>query len=400
MSPSRPPHKQALTSLFLLATIFYLNFFSRIVLAPLLPAMEKELGLSHGQAGSFFLVLSCGYFVALAGSGFISSSLGHKRTILLSMLAIAASLVLMSAAPSLLLLRTGLALLGMAAGIYLPSGVATISELFASGNWGRAYGVHELAPNLAFLTAPLLTALLLPGHGWRSILLVPCATILAAALFYGLFGQGARTPGAPPNPVHCRRLLRLPSFWLMVLLFSTGIAGTLGIYSVLPTFLVSVHHLSEQDANLLVGLSRTSTLVSALLGGWLADRFGSRRTMASVLLLTGTATLLLGLAPTGSVRVWVWLQPLLAVCFFPAAFSLLARIGPATIRNVVVSLTVPPAFVIGGGMIPALVTHLADQGAFGKGLVLSGLFIGSGALLVHLVREYPPESRTRQTVPN
>ncbi|HFQ90196.1 MAG TPA: MFS transporter [Desulfobulbus sp.] len=377
-------------SLLLLAAIFYLNFFSRIIFAPLLPAMEEDLGLSHGQAGSFFLILSCGYFAAQAGSGFISSTLGHKRTILLSMLAISACLLLMSLAPSLAVLRAGFALLGMAAGIYLPSGIATISELFTPARWGRAYGVHELAPNLAFLTAPLLAALLLPRLPWQYALLYPGAATLAAALFYALFGQGARMRGVPPNPAHCRLLLRLSSFWLMVLLFAMGISGTLGVYSVLPTFLVSVHHLSEQDAGVLVGLSRTSTLLSALLGGWLADRFGSRRTMAMVLLLTGIATLLLGLAPTSSVRIWVWLQPLLAVCFFPAAFSLLAGIGPPMIRNVVVSLTVPLAFVIGGGMVPALVTRMADRGAFGQGLVLTGLFISSGALLVHMVREYPP----------
>ncbi len=392
MPPPTPPHRQALTSLFLLAVIFYLNFFSRIVFAPLLPVMEMDLGLSHGQAGSFFLILSCGYFVALAGSGYISSILGHKQTILISMLAIAASLLLMSMAPSLTLLRTGFALLGMAAGIYLPSGIATISELFSPANWGRAYGVHELAPNLAFLTAPLLTALLLPRFPWQSILLVPAATTLAAALFYGLFGQGARLRGAPPNLDHCRVLLRLPSFWLMTLLFSMGIAGTLGVYSVLPTFLVAVHHLTEQDAGILVGLSRTSTLVAALLGGWLADRFGCRRTMATVLLLTGVSTLVLGLAATETVRLWVWLQPLLAVCFFPAAFALLAKIGPALIRNVVVSLTVPPAFVIGGGVVPALITRLADQGNFGLGLVLTGFFICCGLLLVHLVREHPAGS--------
>lgn len=392
MPSSRPPHKQALTSLFLLAASFYLNFFSRIVFAPLLPAMEQDLGLSHGQAGSFFLILSCGYFVALAGSGFLSSSLGHKQTILLSMLAIAGSLLLMAAAPSLILLKAGIAMLGMAAGIYLPSGIATISELFAPASWGRAYGVHELAPNLAFLTAPLLTALLLPALPWQLILLVPAAAILVSALFYGLFGQGARMRGAPPNLAHCRQLLRLPSFWLMVLLFSMGIAGTLGVYSVLPTFLVSVHHLSGQDAGVLVGLSRTSTLISALFGGWLADRFGNRRTMTAVLLLTGVSTVLLGLAPATSVRLWVWLQPLLAVCFFPAAFALLARIGPPLIRNVVVSLTVPAAFVIGGGVIPALVTRLADRGEFGRGLVLTGLFIGCGALLVHLVRERTPQA--------
>ena len=53
----------------------------------------------------------------------------------------------------------------------------------------------------------------------------------------------------------------------MVLLFSTGITGTLGVYSILPMFLVSEHGMSEQSANMLVGLSRSTTLITAFLGG-------------------------------------------------------------------------------------------------------------------------------------
>ena len=43
-----------------LAGIFFLNFFSRIALSPLLPTIEKDLGVGHGEAGSFFLLISLG----------------------------------------------------------------------------------------------------------------------------------------------------------------------------------------------------------------------------------------------------------------------------------------------------------------------------------------------------
>jgi hypothetical protein len=41
-------------SLILLVGIFYLNFISRIALAPFLPIVEIDLGLGHGEAGSLF----------------------------------------------------------------------------------------------------------------------------------------------------------------------------------------------------------------------------------------------------------------------------------------------------------------------------------------------------------
>src|SRR3954454_9272235 len=36
--------------------IFFVNFCGRMILAPLLPSIQKELGITHGRAGSFFFL--------------------------------------------------------------------------------------------------------------------------------------------------------------------------------------------------------------------------------------------------------------------------------------------------------------------------------------------------------
>jgi NNP family nitrate/nitrite transporter-like MFS transporter len=368
--------------LLLLAAVFYLNFISRILLAPLLPEIEPTLSISHGQAGTFFLCISIGYFVSLLGSGFVSAKLGHKLTIVVSMLALALSLVMVSLSPSLSLLQGSFLLLGMAAGLYLPSGIATITDQYPANRLGRAFGIHEIAPNLAFLTAPLAAAYLLPKLDWQQVFLLFAGAAAGAAIIYALIGRQTRQKGAAPELSRCRELLSRSEFWLMTVLFSMGISATHGVYSVLPMFLVSEHGMDEASANMLVGLSRSTTLVTAFFGGWLADRFGALRTIAVVLLLTGVFTLLLGLGPARLLPVLVWLQPLSAVCFFAPAFSVLSQVGSADARNIVISLAIPIAFVLGGGLIPAMITRLADIGCFTLGLVLTGGFIASGSLLI------------------
>ncbi len=374
----------AVVSLLLLGGIFFLNFFARIFLSPLLPELEQVLGLSHGQAGLFFFFISCGYFISLVGSGFISARIGHKRSIVLSMIGIALSLGLLSLTKSLSILRLSFFLLGLAAGIYLPSAITTISALFRPRQWGRAFAVHELAPNLAFLTAPLYIALLLPLLSWQQIIQLPIGFILLAAGLYTIFGSNIQEKTAPPDLSLCRNLFGRREFWLMVLLFSMGITGTLGVYSILPTYLVSAHGFSEQEANLLVGASRLPTLATALAGGFLADRFGNRQAISLVLFCTGGATILLG---TGQelLKLYVWLQPIIAVCFFPAAFALLSHIGSVETRSVTVSLTIPLAFILGGGIIPAAITRMADYGRFEAAIILTGCLIASGGLLVHCI---------------
>lgn len=376
--------------LLLLTFIFYLNFVSRVILAPLLPEIETRLIISHGQAGTLFLCLSVGYFVSLISSGFITARLGQKQTISLSMLASGVSLGVISASSTLLFLQVGYLLLGLGTGAYLPAAVTTITELYQPNRLGRAFGIHEIAPNLAFLSAPLFAAWLLPVMHWQQIFQILAGAAVCAAIIYSLVGQETRFRGSPPDIATCRELLSRKDFQLMVILFGMGISATHGVFSVLPMFLVTVHGMEEQAANMLVGLSRSTTLVTAFLGGWLADRFGSHKTMAMVLLLTGLFTILLGCSSGNLLMIWIWLQPLVAVCFFAPAFSVISQIGSSKARTIAVSLAIPAAFVLGGGIIPALITRLADMDQFSLGMVLNGVFIATGGLLFRVMTTTSP----------
>jgi len=379
-----------LLSLLLLSAIFFLNFFSRIFLAPLLPELETCLHLSHGQAGLFFLILSCGYFVALSGSGFISARIGHKGSIVLALSGAGVALTILSLVSELSVLRLSFFFLGLSAGMYLPAAITTISSLFDSHQWGRAFAVHELAPNLAFLIAPLYLALLLPHLSWQHAVQILTLFLFAAAALYAYCGHNIPLKPQPPDLHLCRQLIRQKGFWFLILLFSLGITGTLGIYSILPTFMVSEHGYNIHSANLLVGTSRLPSLATALAGGFLADRFGSRLTITLVLLSTGGLTILLAQGKE-LLTLYICLQPVLAVCFFPAAFALLSQITPPATRGLLVSFTIPLAFVLGSGVIPAFITQMADHGQFASAIQLSGGLIVAGSLLPYHIKSLLPE---------
>ena len=123
-SPSLP-----VLPLFLLVSIFYLNFVSRVIMAPLLPIVEAELGMGHGQAGSLFFFMASGYGVGLLGSGFVSHLLTHRLTIAFAGMMGGISLIIISRSASIGAIHTGLVLIGVFAGFYLPSGIATLTGL-------------------------------------------------------------------------------------------------------------------------------------------------------------------------------------------------------------------------------------------------------------------------------
>ncbi len=259
--------------LLILTSIFFLNFVSRITLAPLTPNIEIDLNLSHTDAGSLFFLISLGYFISLTGSGFISYRLNHKRTILLSNTALGFALIGTAFCVGTWTIRLGLFIVGIAAGLYLPSGMAMLTSLIPARRWGKAIAIHELAPNLGFVAAPLVSEAVMVWFSWRAVfLLFGCVTLIMSPVFY-YYSRGGEFRGEAPNFVSFRQLFGNLSFWVMMLLFSLGIISTLGIYTMLPLYLVTEHSIDRNVANTLIALSRISGVIMAFVGGWATDRF-------------------------------------------------------------------------------------------------------------------------------
>ena len=383
---SDAPFAAQLGPLLFLTSIFFLNFIGRIVFSPLMPAIENDLGLTHAAAGGLFLIISIGYFFSLICSGFVACRFGHKKTIVASVVAIGSILWVISTCESLWGMRIGMLLLGFAAGLYLPSGIASVTFIADPKHWGKALAVHELAPNLSFVLAPLLSEGLMGWFSWRGVLLFLGICCLLTGMAFARFGKGAQGYGAPPSFSSFRALFKERSFWIMILLFSLGITGTLGIYTMLPLYLVAEQGIERNWANTVVALSRISGLFMAFAAGWISDRVGPEKAMGAVFLITGIMTILLGTVSSSWVILIVFLQPVIAVCFFPPGFASLSSIGPPSTRSVIVSLTVPAAFVIGGGAIPAGIGMMGDVGSLGLGIVMAGGLIGTGFLFAHFLK--------------
>jgi NNP family nitrate/nitrite transporter-like MFS transporter len=234
----------------------------------------------------------------------------------------------------------------MAAGLYLPSGIATLTAVVSSRHWGKAIAIHELAPNLSFVAAPLLSEIVLIWFSWRAVLVLLGVAAMLNAMFFARFGRGGDFKGVTPSLSSFRPFLVEPAFWIMLLLFSLGISGSLAVYTMLPLYLITEHGLDRNLTNTLVAISRSSSWVLVI----------------------------------------VFLQPMLAVCFFPAGFASLSRIGPSNSRNLAVSLTIPFAFLIGGGAIPAGIGFMGDAVSFALGIVMVGGLILCGAGLAFFLR--------------
>jgi NNP family nitrate/nitrite transporter-like MFS transporter len=384
--PSAGSLRCHLGPLLFLVLIFFLNFTARIILAPFLPIIERELEISHGQAGSFFFLISAGYVIGLMASGFCAARTTHKFIIVSSTVGIGLALLVVPSAAGLWAIRFGLSTVGLAAGLYMPSAIAAITTLVERPHWGKAIAIHELAPNLAFFVAPFLAELFLRWSTWRKALVVLGVACITLGLAYYRFGREGQFRGESPASKAFALLMRTPAFWFMLVLFALGVSASVGVYAMLPLYLVSERGMDQSWTNTVVALSRSYGPVLGLLGGWASDRLGPKKTIFGSLGFTGLITVLLGLISNHWIGSTVLFQPLLAVWFFPAAFAVLAAITRPEARNLAVAFAVPLGYMIGGGVIPTFIGIMGDAGSFATGFVAVGVLIASGAALSLLLR--------------
>ncbi len=390
---ARPAQPIPVTLLAFLTGLFFLNIVGRLMLGPLFPILEQTFAFRHGTAGSLYLFMAVGYCAGLYASGYVAWRLSHRATIAISSITLGVGLLAVSWSPSLWGMRASVILLGTGTGLYLPSGIAALTENTREAYWGRALAVHELGPNLAYICAPLLAELFLRIFSWRGVLGVLGGLSILLGMLFQLSGLGESSRGEPPRWATLTLLVRDRALWGMAALFAVSIGVGLGLYTMLPLFLINEAGLDRVAANLMTGLTRVSGLFSVFVSGALGDRLGRSRAVSASLAAAGACTLALAL--------WrgPWITPLLiflqaasAAAFYPAGFAMLSAVFPLPLRNVAVSIIMIVAVLVGSGGVPPAIGVLADHYSFSLAFAVAGL----GTLVSLLLLRYFPSLRSRQ----
>lgn len=379
--PTPEPFTTVIWSILLLTSLFFLTFMSRFIFAPLMPSIEHELGLTHAQAGSIFLSGSIGYFISSLGSGFVASRINHKGTLILTLFIAPLALLVCISVASLWAIRVAMLVLGIAAGLHLPSNIATITAMVSRQDWGKALSVQQMAPPLALVLGPLLTVAISAYFSWRIPLGGIAAITLVVAFFLMRFGNFGDFPGNAPKVSLLKTIINQKSFWIMIILFAFGFGGQVGVYAMLPLYLVTEGGLNAEFANTLIGLSQISALFMTFFSGWLTDRIGEKLAIFLFLFTSGLMTIFLGILSGPWLKVIVFLQPALIVCYFPAGFAALSRIVQPDLRSLAAAWTVPTAFLLGGGLFPAVLGYMGQAYTFGLGISLAGCIITIGSVI-------------------
>jgi MFS family permease len=276
-------------------------YLGRSILAPILPLLSSELGLTYAQVGLIESAYLVGYIVVKVPAGLVANRIGIKRTLVLSMVGYGVSTALNFGATGFAHLMVFRFLLGLFQGVHLPIANTLLSERFGERQ-GRAIGFHESGPNVGNTLAFPLAVTITSALGWRwAFLILGLPAFLLAGVATIVLRDEAKverdTQASPTEGASLRDFARV--LVPMALAHATYNLCLRTLLIFIPSYLVDFRGMSFAAAGFVASAMPAAGIVAKVSSGFLAERVGRRASIVSAIALSGVFILSLVWLPSG-----------------------------------------------------------------------------------------------------
>ncbi|HEX7286918.1 MAG TPA: MFS transporter [Candidatus Angelobacter sp.] len=292
--PAFTPSAQIATrSLIVLVLVNIMNFYDRHVGGALAEPLRREFGLTDTQIGWIGTIFTVLYAIIGLPLGRMADRVSRKKLLSAGVTvwgALTAFAAWATSFPMLLVSRLGLAV-GEAA--CAPTATSWIGDLFPPSRRSRPLALFMLGVPVGGALSFFFSGPIAQAFGWRRAMVVaaiPALLLAPVVLMLREPERGAAETHAPMAQGSISQVLRIPTFWWIIL---SGALVNFNLYAVgtfLPAFMGRIHHLKVGPANIATGvIYAVGGLLGGILGGVWGDRIARRRPDGRMLIAAGAA---------------------------------------------------------------------------------------------------------------
>lgn len=206
-------------------------------------------------------------------------------------LVMAGGFALIAAAPSMPLVLTGYAVVGIGANLLGPIPAMALVGGWFEGERGRAIGIVLMPVGVSVM--PLVSAALIDTVGWRVAVAGFAGLVLAAIPLLRLIRNAPESVGGSgAQSQQSARFTAPPEFWVIALASGLIVGGGTALATHIVPF-VQILGIDLQRASLLLAALGGCAMLGSPLFGWLADRIGGSAALAVNALVQAAAWLAL-----------------------------------------------------------------------------------------------------------
>jgi sugar phosphate permease len=301
--------------------LFYLN---RLNIAPVIPLIREDLGLSYTQIGLITASFYGLYTITQLPAGYLGDRLGPRRVITLGGLISSISNLIFSQLGSLPLLAGFHALNGVGQGGGWAPSVKLLVNWFPREKLGTILGLYTTCVSVFTIVAYLLSGYLGQRFSWRLSFIVPGLVLAFFCPVYWMVVQDSplkeshkgleELPSSRTIKGDFSMLVRHRQLWITFLSFFCLLYIQFGGMIWYPTYLQGTFGIDVFKAGTLTSIFPLMGLAARPLGGVLSDGLFHGRRKPVILMGMGAMTFCLFLL-SGARELW-WAVFLLALVGF------------------------------------------------------------------------------------
>ena len=258
-----------------------LNDMMQSLIPAIYPNLKTQFNLSFAQIGLVTLAFQFTASLLQPAVGYYADIKPMPYSLALGMVSTLVGLVVLSMAPSYLIVLFAAVLVGLGSAVFHPE-ASRVARMASGGRYGLAQSVFQVGGNTGQAISPLTAAVLVATYGQRSIIWYAGAALLGIVVLFQV-GTWYKHHGLARIKSHHHikhpELSRKKVFWsLMVLLalifskfFYLSSIGSYYTFYLIHTFGVSV-----QNAQVHLFYFLAAVAVGTLVGGPLGDKIGRK----------------------------------------------------------------------------------------------------------------------------
>ena len=349
----------------------FVSHYYIILLAPLMPFVRAEYGVSYTEIGLAFAAFNIVSAVGQTPAGFLVDRVGARALLVAGLLTGAAALIAAGLIDSFWVMVAMFAIAGVGNTVYHPADYALLSQHVPSNRIGQAFSVHTFAGMLGSAVAPVSLLVMQSQWGWRGAFIGAAVLGIAVAAVLVAFRDPSHVPsksaagrsGSDNTPAGWRLLMSAPIL-LNLVFFAVLAITSAGLYNYSVVALGALYGTPVTTANAALTGNLMWSAIGVLLGGLLVGRTTRHGLVAAIgLAAMGVFTALIAEFDFGTVALIgvMSLVGLSSGIIMPSRDMIVRAVTPPGSFGKVFGF-VTTGFNIGGIVAPLIFGTIMDHG--------------------------------------